>query len=266
MSGVSGESRRLGIDTNIPNIARVYDFFLGGKDNFAADRELAAQIAEISPEWVQACHDNRRFVGRAVTWAARQGIRQFLDLGAGLPSHPAVHETVREIIPGARVCYVDHDPVVVAHARALLTKPVGVDIADVDLSDPAGVLEHPGVTSIIDWSEPVCVLLAMVLHFYDPVAARELAGGYASRLAPGSVLAISCGRNDDPDRWQRMRESYTAATTYNHSRDELRSFFGTLQLVPPGLALARTWRGGLADVPGRPPGPAYVLAAVGVKP
>jgi SAM-dependent methyltransferase len=266
MNGMPGNGRPLGIDTSVPNIARVYDFFLGGKNNYAADRKLAAQIAELAPDWVQSCRDNRRFVDSAVTWAAGQGIRQFLDLGAGLPAHPAVHETAREIIPGARVCYVDNDPVVVAHARALLTKPAGVDIADADLSDPASVLEHPGVADIIDWSEPVCVLLAMILHFYDPVMARELTAEYASRLAPGSALAISCGRNDDPAMWQRMRESYTAARTYNHSRDELRSFFGALQLVPPGLALARTWRGGLAQVPDRPPGPAYVLAAVGVKP
>jgi hypothetical protein len=177
-----------------------------------------------------------------------------------------VHEAAREIIPDSRVCYVDNDPVVVAHARALLTKPAGVNIVDVDLSDPADVLEHPGVTSIIDRSEQVCVLLAMVLHFYDPVTARELAQGYASRLAPGSALAISCGRNDDPAMWQQMRESYTAAVTYNHTRDELRSFFGACQLVPPGLALARAWRGGMAAVPDQPPGPAYVLAAVGVKP
>jgi hypothetical protein len=263
---MSGDSRPLGFDTEVPNIARVYDFFLGGKDNFAADRELAAQIAELSPDWVQACRDNRQFVGRAVAWAARRGIRQFLDLGAGLPTHPAVHEAAREIYSGARVCYVDNDPVVVAHARALLTKPVGVDVAEADLSDPAGVLEHPGVAGIIDWSEPVCVLLAMALHFYDPATARELVRGYASRLAPGSALAISCGRNDDLAMWQRMRESYTAATTYNHTRDELRSFFGTWPLVPPGLALARNWRGGMADVPDAPPGPAYVLAAIGIKP
>lgn len=262
---MSGDGRSRCLDTDVPNIARVYDFFLGGKDNFAADRELAAQIAELSPDWVQACRDNRQFVGRAVTWAAGQGIRQFLDLGAGLPTHPAVHEAARDIIPGRRVCYVDNDPVVVAHARALLTKPAGVDIAEVDLSDPAGVFGHPAVTGLIDRSEPVCVLLAMVLHFYDPVTARELAQGYASRLAPGSALAISCGRNDDPAMWQRMRESYTAAATYNHTRDELRSFFGDLPLVPPGLALAQSWRGGMAAVPERPPAPAYVLAAVGVK-
>jgi len=263
---MSGDGWSRSLDTDVPNIARVYDFFLGGKDNFAADRELAAQIAELAPDWVQACRDNRQFVGRAVAWAAGQGIRQFLDLGAGLPTHPAVHEVAGDIIPGPRVCYVDNDPVVVAHARALLTKPANVNVADVDLADPVSVLEHPGVTSIIDRSEPVCVLLAMVLHFYDPQTSRELAHGYASRLAPGSVLAISCGRNDDPDMWQQMRESYTAATTYNHTRDELRSFFGTCPLVPPGLALARSWRGGMAAVPERLPGPAYVLGGVGVKP
>ena len=95
---------------------------------------------------------------------------------------------------------------------------------------------------------------------------RRLTGEYVSRVAPGSALVISCGRNDDPAMWQQMRENYTAAATYNHSRDELRSFFGTLQLVPPGLALARSWRGGMSNVPDRPPAPAYVLAAVGIKP
>jgi O-methyltransferase involved in polyketide biosynthesis len=263
---VSGDSRSWSVDTDVPNIARVYDFFLGGKDNFAADRELAARIAELSPDWVQSCRDNRQFVGRAVTWAAGQGIRQFLDLGAGLPTRPAVHEVAREVVSDARVCYVDRDPVVATHARALLAEPAGVDVAQADISDPAGVLAHPTVTGIIDISQPVFVVLAMILHFYDPMAAAELAWGYASRLAPGSALAISCGRNDDPDMWQRMRQSYTAATTYNHTRDELRSFFGTLTLVPPGVALASTWRGGMAEVPDRVPGPAYVLCAVGTKP
>jgi SAM-dependent methyltransferase len=262
---VSGDSRSWSIDSDVPNIARVYDFFLGGKDNFAADRELAARIAAIAPDWVQSCRDNRQFVNRAVTWAAGQGIRQFLDLGAGLPTRPAVHEAARGVIADARVCYVDNDPVVAAHARALLAEPAGLDVVEADISDPEGVLEHPTVTGIIDRSEPVCVLLAMILHFYDPVSARDLAREYLSRLAPGSALVVSCGRNDDPANWQRMRRNYTAATTYNHTRDELRSFFGTLALVPPGLALARSWRGGMATVPDQLPGPAYVLAAVGVK-
>jgi hypothetical protein len=129
---------------------------------------MRGRIAELSPDWVQACRDNRQFVGRAVTWAAAQGIRQFLDLGAGLPTHRAVHETAREIIPGARVCYVDNDPTVVAHARALLTKLVGVDVAEADLSAPASVLGHPGIGASIDWSEPVCVLLAMPVSASGP--------------------------------------------------------------------------------------------------
>jgi hypothetical protein len=260
---MSGDSRLRSFGANGPNIARVYNYWLGGKDNFAPDRELAAQIAELAPHWVEACRDNRQFVGRAVAWAARQGIRQFLDLGAGLPTHPAVHEAAREIIPGARVCYVDNDPVVVGHARALLAKPTDVDVAEADLSDPAAVLGHPGVTGIIDPSEPVCVLLAMVLHFYDPVTAREVVAGYASRLAPGSALAVSCGRNDDQAIFQRIRARYTAATAYNHTRDELQSFFGNLYLVPPGLALASAWQDATANA--SPPGPAYVLAAVAVK-
>jgi hypothetical protein len=165
---MSGDSPSLGFDTNVPNIARVYDFFLGGKDHYAADRELAAQIAELSPDWVQACRDNRRFVGRAVTWAAGQGIRQFLDLGAGLPTHPAVHETAREITPGARVCYVDNDPVVVTHARALLTKPVGVDVAETDLSDPVGVLEHPGVANDLQKRGLLASVTAGVLGMPEP--------------------------------------------------------------------------------------------------
>jgi len=267
MNGMSGYSPSVpGFDTSVPNIARVYDFFLGGKDNYSADRDLAARIAELAPDWVQSCRDNRRFVGQVVTWAAGQGIRQFVDLGAGLPTHPAVHELARGIVPGARVCYVDNDPVVVAHARALLAGPAGVGVVAADLSDPAAVAGHPEVTSVIDWSEPVCVLLAMILHFRDPAAARAIAGGYVARLAPGSAMAISCGRNDDPANWQKMRESYTAAVTYNHSRDELLSFFCGLPLLPPGLASARAWQAGRAEVPGPPPGSAYVLAAVGVKP
>jgi S-adenosyl methyltransferase len=179
-----GAGWRFGADG--PSIARVYNYWLGGKDNFAADRELAAQIAALAPHWVEACRDNRVFVSRAVNWAARQGIGQFLDLGAGLPTHPAVHEAAREVIAGARVCYVDNDPVVVRHARALLTKPADVDVAEADLSDPGLVLDHPAVACLIDRSEPVCVLLAMVLHFYDPVTARELAAGYASLPAARS--------------------------------------------------------------------------------
>jgi O-methyltransferase involved in polyketide biosynthesis len=253
------------LDASVPNMARIYSYWLGGKDHFAADRDLADRLAVMYPPWVQACRDNRAFVGRAVTWAARQGIGQFLDLGAGLPTRPAVHETARAVNPDARVCYVDNDPIVVRHAEALLAGPHGIAAVQADLSGPAGVWHSPDVRAVIDPARPVCVILALVLHFLDAGQAREVAAGYAALAAPGSVLVISAGRNDDPQMWAQVREQYTAGVLHNHGRDELLSFFGGLDLVPPGLALAHAWRGGMTEVPGSPAGPAYVLGGVAVK-
>ena len=255
----------LGLATDRPNIARVYDYWLGGKDNFAADRELAARLAELYPPWVQACRDNRGFVGRAVTWAAGQGIGQFLDLGAGLPSSPAVHDAARAVNPAARVCYVDNDAVVVRHAEALLTGPDGIAAVQADLTRVADVWDNPQVRSVINPDEPVAVILALVMHFFDQEQARRVAAAYASRVAPGSAFIISVGRNDDPLMWAQVREQYTAAVLHNHSRDEMLSLLEGMDLVPPGLALAHAWRGCMGTVPDRPPGPAYVLGAVGVK-
>jgi SAM-dependent methyltransferase len=254
-----------GLDTNRPNIARVYDYWLGGKDNFAADRALAARLAEWYPPWVQACRDNRAFVGRAVTWAAGQGIGQFLDLGAGLPTSPAVHEAARAVYPGARVCYVDSDAVVVRHADALLAGPEGIAAAEADLTDPAALWDNPQVRAVIDPGEPLCVILALVLHFFDIERARSIVGELKARAAPGSAFVISVGRNDDPQMWQQVRESYTAGVLHNYERDEALSLLDGLDVIRPGLALAHAWRAGMAVVPDRPPGPAYVLSGVGVK-
>jgi O-methyltransferase involved in polyketide biosynthesis len=252
-----------GIDTSKPNTARVYDFLLGGKDNFAADREQARKLLRIDPRAALTCRENREFVTRAVSWAASQGIRQFLDLGAGLPTSPSVHEAAREVIPDARVCYVDNDPVAVLHANALLTTPDGVSATEADLADPDAVLANPVVARTIDLSQPVCVILAAVLHFYDPDQARRITGGYMSRMAPGSVMAISCLRQDDPARWAPV--AYTAAQLYNHSRDELTTFFAGQDLVGPGLAPSDAWRGGMSQVPSAPRGTLYTLAGVAVK-
>jgi SAM-dependent methyltransferase len=255
----------IGLDAERPNIARVYDYWLGGKDNFAADRELAARLADMYPPWVQACLDNRAFVERAVTWAAWQGIGQFLDLGAGLPTGTAVHEAARAVNPVARVCYVDNDPVVVRHADALLAGPDGIAAVRADLTEPAAVWDSPAVRAVIDPDEPVCVILALVLHFLDRERAGDVVAAYASRVAPGSAFIISVGRNDDPGMWAQVRENYTAALLHNHGRDEVLSFLDGLDVVPPGLALAHAWRAGMDTVPDKPPGPAYVLGAVAVK-
>jgi O-methyltransferase involved in polyketide biosynthesis len=253
-----------GIDTSRPNAARVYGYLLGGKDHYAADREVAEKILQIDPRAAEMCRENRGFVIRAVTWAASRGISQFLELGAGLPTSPSVHEAAREVIPGARVCYVDHDPVAAVHARALLAAPDGVTAAEADLADPAAVLADPAVTGVIDAGQPMCVMLAAVLHFYGQEQAQQITAGYVSRLAPGSVMAISCLRVDDPAVWAQRR-AYTAARIYNHSRHEVLSFFAGLDLVAPGIASARAWRGGMPRVPGKPPGTLYNLCGVGVK-
>jgi O-methyltransferase involved in polyketide biosynthesis len=253
-----------GFDPREPNIARVYDAFLGGKDNYAADRELAARLAEISPEFAQGAHDNRAFIGRAVTWAAGRGIRQFLDLGSGLPTHPAVHEFAREAIPDASVCYVDNDAVAVLHAQALLAKPKGITVIRADLTDLDVVLAE-ATAGGIDLTEPVCVIFAMVLHFYPPEQARSIVAGYMSRVPAGSTVVISTGRMDDPDAWHRMRDGYSASATYNHSREEVASFFAGLKLVPPGLVRATDWRGIAPEVGVQARGPVYPLGGVAVS-
>jgi hypothetical protein len=257
-----------GLDTSRPNIARVYDYWLGGKENFAADRELAEKMLEVYPGIAAMYRTNREFVTRAVTWAAGQGIARFLDLGAGLPTHPAVHESARQVIPDARVAYVDNDPLVVVHAEALLAKGAEGDVTAIraDLTDPGAVLSHPDVALVTGGGEPVCVLLAAVLHFYDAPTARKIAAGYASWMPPGSVMVISCGHTDDATLADRAQEQYTATTWRNHSREDIGSFFAGLEMVPPGLALAHAWRGGMTGLPDKPAGPAYVLAGVASKP
>jgi hypothetical protein len=255
-----------GLDTSKPNIARVYDYWLGGKDNFAADRELAERLAAMWPPWVEACRDNRKFVSRTSTWAAQQGITQFLDLGAGLPTSPSVHETVRAVHENARVAYVDNDPVVVSHARALMASSKGVTAAEQELADPAAVLANQEVADVIDLSKPVCVIFAMVLHFFDADTARAIARGYAERIAPGSVMVVSCSRIEDPEILERVRRDYTPGPVPNHSGETVLSFLDGLDVVPPGLAVVNAWRGGMDRVPAKPPGAAYVQGAVGVKP
>lgn len=253
-----------GLDPSEPNIARVYDAFLGGKDNYAADREVAARLAEISPEFVQGAHDNRAYIGRAVTWAAGHGIHQFLDLGSGLPTHPAVHEFAREAIPDARVCYVDNDTVAVLHAQALLAKPEGITVIKADLADQDVVLAEATAQGI-DLTEPVCLIFAMILHFYPPEQAQSIVAGYVSRVPAGSTVVISTGRMDDPDSWHRMRDGYSASTTYNHTWDDVASFFSGLEMVPPGLVRVTDWRASSPKLGVQSRAPVYPLGGVAVS-
>jgi O-methyltransferase involved in polyketide biosynthesis len=250
-----------GFDPSTPNMARVYDYWLGGKDHYAADRAEGGRLLEIYPQLADLVRENRAFIIRAVTMAADLGISQFTDLGAGLPASPAVHQAARKVMPEARVAYVDTDPVVLSHARALLATSDGVTAAEADLRDPAAVLGHPHLRAVIDPARPVCIILGAVLHFMGADAACAVTAGYVSLMAPGSYLIISCASLDDPELAKQLSAEYTPATWHNHPAEVVESFFGGLELAGPGLTEAQTWRPWLTEpVPCHRDG--HVLAGV----
>ena len=251
------------LDASHPNVARVYDYWLGGKDNFAADRQLAESMLAIFPGLRELVGANRQFITRAVSWVAGQGIDQFIDAGAGLPTTPATHQSAQAVSPRAKVAYVDNDPVVINHAKALLAGHDGqVSVVRADLRDPAAVLE--GCTDL-DASQPLCLILAAVLHLMDAESARRVAGDYASRLPRGSYVIITLARYDDPVIGDQIVRAYSAASFFNHSQQDAATFFAGLELVEPGIVSGKTWRGGMPD-PGLPRGAVYPLVGVARKP
>jgi O-methyltransferase involved in polyketide biosynthesis len=246
-----------------PSVARVYDFWLGGKDNFAVDREMGSRMAELNPSLPRVVRDNRRFLCAAAARAAGAGVGQFLDLGAGLPTHPAVHEAAREVIPDARVCYVDNNPVAALHATALLAGGHGLAAVDADLTDPAAVLAHAGVRAVLDFTRPVGIILGAVLHFLPADAAARLCAAYMSRAAPGSWLIVSTGRYEDKELGDRLQQAATHAQFWNHDAAAVASWLAGLDIVPPGVCEAGRWVAGIGGVPTARP--VYPLAAAAVK-
>ncbi len=233
---------RPGFDATVANMARVYDCWLGGKEHFGADRAEAGRLLRLYPPLAAMARENRAFLARAVTWAAGQGIGQFLDLGAGLPTVQNTHQAARAVNPAARVAYVDLDPVVLAHARALLATGDGVTAVAADLRDPAAVLADPELRAVIDPAKPVAVLLGAVLHFLDADTARQVTAGYAQAMVPGSCLIISVARYDDERLGKQLAAEYTAGQFVNHPLTDIASFFAGLDLAGPGLTEAQTWR------------------------
>ncbi len=229
-------------DTSRPNIARVWDYWLGGKDNFAADRELAEKMLAVHPVTAQMARENRQFLGRAVSYVAARGVRQFIDVGAGLPTVLNTHDIARHVEPEARVVYVDNDPVVISHARSLLAKSPGVIAVPGDMRAPQGILADPGLTTLIDLAEPACVIMSGVLHFADPGTARDIVAAFTGALVPGSYLIISVG-SGSPSEGANFTSEYTAARIYIHSQEQIQGFFGSLELVPPGVVSVRDWSG-----------------------
>ncbi|MFA1550934.1 SAM-dependent methyltransferase [Actinomadura chokoriensis] len=242
-----------GLDTGSPNVARMYDYWLGGKDNFAADREAAERVVEISEgRVVRGVRLNRAFMREAVRACAAAGVRQFLDLGSGLPTRENVHEAVTSVAPDARTVYVDYDPVVCAHGRALLAGAENAGFAEADLRRPDGVLAHPAVRDMIDFSEPVALLLVSVLHFVDDADdPAALVARYRDALAPGSRLILSHLATDAfPEQMSLTEQVYEGASARLGARPsaQIRGFFDGFELLPPGLAGPREWLdGGVAS-------------------
>jgi O-methyltransferase involved in polyketide biosynthesis len=258
-----------GEDPTIANVARIYDYFLCGKDNFAVDREAGDRILESAPEVRSALLANRSFLRRVVTFLAGEvGIDQFIDLGAGLPTQENVHEVAQRVNPQARVAYVDYDPVVLAHARALLAVNDRTTVIQADVRRPADVLTHPAIRHLLDMSKPTAVLMMAILHFVgEDEDAASIIAGYREAMAPGSFLALSLGTTDgvDPQKIARAQETYRNATsqlTYR-SRQQIDELFDGFELVQPGLVRLQEWRPLPAYAHADSPGAEWMLGGVG---
>jgi hypothetical protein len=225
----------------------MYDYFLGGKDHFEADRKAAEQVIAAFPETRTVARANRRFVARAVWYLAEHGIRQYVDLGSGMPTSPTVHEIARQIRPDARVVYVDNDPVVASHCRVICDGDKGLRFIEGDIRAPQGILNDLSIAGIVDLSEPVAFLCAAVLHFVpDDDQPRGIVAGLRWRMASGSYLVISHGAVDAPSRniLSEIADVYRGATApaVPRTAKEIRELFAGLDLVEPGVVDARRWR------------------------
>jgi hypothetical protein len=257
-----------GIDTTVPTTARMYDYWLGGHDNFAADRKAALQVSEVAPEAPLMARENRKFLRRAVRYlAAEAGITQFLDIGTGLPTAGNVHQVAQEINGDARVVYADNDPMVMAHSRALKTGGNTV-VIEADLREPQVILGHPGTRRLIDFSLPLAVLLVAVLHFVgDGDQPHAIVSAICDALPPGSYLVLSHVTGDiRPEIAARSETEYKKVTpgATLRTQEEILRFFTGLDLLDPGLVPVPRWR------PDKPePADAdkvWVIGGVGRKP
>lgn len=234
------------VDPSVFSVARVYDYFLGGKDNFAADRAAAEQIMAMVPELPSMARANREFLVRAVRFLAESGVRQFIDLGTGIPTSPSVHEVAREIVPDAKVVYVDIDPVVVVHNRALLATVPGVITLQHDLRQPDAVLADSHVRQLIDFDEPVGLLMVAVLHFVGHDTAPGILSRYRTALAQGSYLVIDVACRDgmamaDVVKLEGMYANSSAPLVLRTGA-QIEELFDGLELVEPGITEFTQWR------------------------
>ncbi|MFE2375339.1 SAM-dependent methyltransferase [Streptomyces sp. NPDC059398] len=238
-----------GIDLSVPSVSRIYDYYLGGSHNFEVDREAARKAMEFMPGLPKVMQANRAFMRRAVRFAVERGITQFLDIGSGIPTFGNVHEVAQSIDPDARVVYVDHDPVAVAHSKAVLEGNDLTAVAAADLRKPREILDSPEVAAVLDLERPVALLLVAVLHFIedadDPYTA---VAALRDALAPGSLLILTHASYEGIPVLQEQAGG--AVGVYRNirnplvmrSREEVARFFDGYELVQPGLVTMPEWR------------------------
>lgn len=260
----SAASRRApGTAVTAASPARIYDYLLGGKDNLAADRAAAGDILSAFPHARIMARANRGFLVRALWFLAAHGIRQYIDLGTGFPTPPNVHEVTRQVIPGSRVAYVDNDPVVTAHNRALRATTPGIVAVHGDIRRPQEILTDPGLLGVIDFAEPVAVLLVAVLHFVSPPDdPAAVVAAFRDRMAPGSYLVISHGVSDGigPRAAGKVASAYGDAgiAVAPRTASEVAAFFTGCELAEPGVVDVTQWR------PERPTRSRGIRVAAGV--
>jgi O-methyltransferase involved in polyketide biosynthesis len=242
-----------GLDTTRPHVARMYDYYLGGKDNFDVDRTAVVAVEAAMPEVRRLALENRAFLRRAVTFMAAAGIRQFIDIGAGLPTAGNTHEVAQAQAPGSHVVYVDNDPIVLSHGRALLATNADTTVVTADLRDPADIVGRDEVRELIDFDEPVGVLLIAMTHFLRDDERDEVMTKLRESLVPGSYLAGThvTVDNHSAEAVEGVEAVYRRTPTpiFFRTRDEIARFFDGFGMVEPGLVTVDAWRPDPADPP-----------------
>lgn len=234
------------VDTSKASSARIYDYFLGGKDNYQVDREAGDAIKQWFPSVTVAARNNRQFMHRATRFLANREAKQFLDIGTGIPTSPNLHQVAQEIAPESRAVYVDNDPLVLAHARALLggTLEGRTAYIDADLREPETILAAPELRATLDLSAPIVVSMVAVLHFLSDSDAQRAVAAVMDAAAPGSIL-VACHATNDflPDAFARVAEVYARGgiTFRPRSRAEFTAFFEGLELLEPGIVAPHRW-------------------------
>jgi S-adenosyl methyltransferase len=246
------EPHSLGAGIYTPNLARMYDYYLGGSYNFAVDRDRADQVCGVLPCMTMLARSNRGFLRRAVRFMADAGIKQFIDIGSGIPTNENTHDVAQARVPGARVVYVDNEPIAVAHGKRILHDTAGTAMIQADVREPGSIVSHPEVTNLIDFSAPVGVLLCGVLVFIPEDADAEgtaaLMTAYREACAPGSYIAVSHLTHDEADEETREQVDTMVGVyrgggehLYVRDRETLARWFDGLELVPPGVTLMDDW-------------------------